>query len=144
MLRKIYTTAPEKYPVCLLDDCPMAHNCLHWLAYAQLAETADELRLVNPRRCSRDADCRFYRDAKPVRYARGFINIQKRMYPAQYEHFMYAVMNHFGRSSYFERRRGRIPLPPREQQIVLDALREVGVTGEVKFDAYEECPNWYD
>lgn len=28
MLRKIYTTAPEKYPVCLLDDCPIIFNTI--------------------------------------------------------------------------------------------------------------------
>ena len=45
---------------------------------------------------------------------------------------------------YFERRRGEFPLSPKEQRIVLNALRRVGVTEELRFDHYEESVNWYD
>ncbi|MDR4037909.1 MAG: DUF6078 family protein, partial [Parabacteroides sp.] len=51
---------------------------------------------------------------------------------------------HFGRNPYFERRRGEFPLSPKEQRIVLNALRRVGVTEELRFDHYEESVNWYD
>ena len=53
-------------------------------------------------------------------------------------------LSHFGRNPYFERRRGEFPLSPKEQRIVLNALRRVGVTEELRFDHYEESVNWYD
>lgn len=49
-----------------------------------------------------------------------------------------------GACPYFERRRGEFPLSPKEQRIVLNALRRVGVTEELRFDQYEESVNWYD
>ena len=69
---------------------------------------------------------------------------QSRMFPAQYQQFMSILMSHFGRNPYFERRRGEFPLSPKEQRIVLNALRRVGVTEELRFDHYEESVNWYD
>ena len=66
------------------------------------------------------------------------------MFPAQYQQFMSILMSHFGRNPYFERRRGESPLSPKEQRIVLNALRRVGVTEELRFDHYEESVNWYD
>lgn len=48
----------------------------------------------------------------------------------------------FGRNPYFLRRRGERLLPPEEQKFILDTLKQVGVTQEMKFDAYEEKIYW--
>jgi len=140
----IYTSEPSDYAVCIHEDCPMADTCLHRQVYAKLLESRNYLRMVNPQRCSKNAQCEFYRDSKPVRFARGFINFQKNMFPGQYQTFMMTLIGKFGRNGYFDRRRGTKPLSPKEQEVVMEALRNAGVTNELKFDAYEELINWYD
>ena len=144
MPKKTYTSLPTGYPVCEHSDCPCAATCLHQIAYAALIETEDYLHLLNPTRCSKDESCRFYRNNTPVIYARGFTNFQKQMYPDQYQQFMLKCISHWSRNPYFERRRGARPLPPNEQEFILQTLKEVGVTQEMKFDKYEENINWYD
>ena len=144
MPKKTYTSLPPHYAVCEHSDCPQAKNCLHRLAYPELAKKEDYLYLINPDRCTKDGKCRFYRDNKPVIYARGFTNFQKRMYPNQYQKFMSIMIGIFGRNPYFERRRGETLLSPDEQKTVLDALRKAGITEEFKFDKYETIINWYD
>lgn len=57
---------------------------------------------------------------------------------------MSLLVREFSRNPYFERRRGETALSPKEQHIVLQALRKAGVTEDLKFDAYEENVNWYD
>ena len=57
---------------------------------------------------------------------------------------MFLLMREFSRNPYFERRRGETALAPKEQHIVLQALRKAGVTEDLKFDTYEENINWYD
>ena len=57
---------------------------------------------------------------------------------------MRLLIAHFGRNPYFERRRGAYPLPPKEQEVILKALRQAGVTEELRFDSYEENINWND
>ena len=144
MPKKFYTSLPSGYAACLHADCPMAETCLHQIAYPMLLETNNILSVVNPYRCSKDAKCKFYRSNKPITYARGFAHFQKRMFPEQYDRFSMILISKFGRNAYYERRRGDTALTPKEQRIVLDALKAVGVTEEMKFESYEENTNWYD
>lgn len=144
MPKKPYTDLPDNYPVCQHADCPMSSSCLHYLAYAPLLAKEDYLHLINPGKCIKTDTCPYYRNNAPVTYARGFTNFQKRMYPSQYQQFMTICMGQFGRNPYFERRRGDYPLPPSEQQFILEALRQAGVTEEMQFDSYEQQINWYD
>ncbi len=145
MAKKLYKDIPVNYAVCEQSDCPRGATCLHSLVYRTLLEQGDTyLRLINPRQCTRDDTCPHYRDSAPVTYARGFIGMQEHMFPGQYRKFMSKLIGHFSRTPYFERRRGEVALSPREQKIVLDVLRQVGVTEELKFDRYEENINWYD
>ena len=145
MPKKEYTSLPKDYPLCEHSSCPMAATCLHQVAYSMMMEqNAEYLRLINPTRCSKDEACTYYRDKKPVIFARGFTNFQKRMFPDQYSRFMSICINHWSRNPYFERRRGERSLPPDEQVFILNALKTVGVTEDMKFDSYEENINWYD
>ena len=80
------TSLPTNYPVCEHSSCPMAATCLHHIAYTMMMEQNEEyLQLINPARCSKDESCIYYRDKKPVIFARGFTNYQKKMYPQQYD-----------------------------------------------------------
>ena len=144
MPRKTYSTLPADYKVCLHEDCPMAATCLHQMAFASLLESETYLHLINPRKCSKSNECKFYRDAKPVMYAYGFTGFQKKMFPQQYQTFMKTLIAKFGRSNYFERRSGRLPLSPKEQEIVLAALHKAGITEDLPFDHYEEQVNYCD
>ena len=142
MPMKEYTSLPKDYPVCEHSSCPMAATCLHQTAYSTLMEHSEYLRLINPSRCSKNESCIYYRDSKPVTYARGFTNFQKRMYPQQYDKFMTTLILHFGRNQYFKRRRGDILIPPEEQEVIRLMLEKVGADSKMDFDKYEEHINW--
>ena len=144
MPKKFYTSIPSGYAVCQYSDCQMAETCLHQIVYLTRLEKDDIISMVNPNRCSKDDKCKFYRSNKPITYARGFAHFQKRMFPDQYDRFSMILMSKFGRNAYYERRRGDTALTPKEQKIVLDALKRVGVTEEMKFESYEENTNWDD
>ena len=139
---KIYKDIPAGYPLCLHNDCPMADSCLRQLAYRRHEELGTFLKLINPSQCSKREDCTHYVSNKPVRFAKGFVNFQKRMYPDQYDKFMTLLICHFGRNQYFKRRRGDIALPREEQEVVKIALEKAGVTKLMEFDEYLETINW--
>lgn len=144
MPKKLYTSVPPDYAVCIHDDCPLAKGCLHQIAYPQLLPERDTLRLVNPERCTKNTQCPYYRDAKPVRYAKGFTQIQKHMFPDQYDQFSKLLIAKFGRNPYYERRKGLTVLSPKEQELILDMLRKVGADDQMDFDSYLEATHWYD
>jgi hypothetical protein len=144
MPKKTYTTLPEFFSGCIHADCRMASTCLRQVAYSQMMEDKEFLRMVNPPRCTKDEKCKFYRDATPMRYAKGFTQFQKHLLPEQYQEFMSVLIKNFGRGGYFYRRRGVIALSPSEQEMVLNALRSTGFKDDIPFDSYEELYNWFD
>ena len=135
---------PYGFASCGEAECACAGACLRHIAYLQQVEAAKKFMVVNPRFCTKDETCAFYRDATPVVYARGFTRMQKRMLPDQYDKFLWKLMAHFGRNPYFERRNGKRVLPPAEQELVAEVARQVGVTEEFKFDKYEYLYSWKD
>ena len=141
MNEEIYKNIPATYPRCLHDDCPKADTCLRQLASRQHARQGLYLRLLNPTRCPKQENCPHYADCQPVRFAKGFTNFQKQMFPGQYDKFMTMLINHFGRNPYFMRRRGETLLPPKEQEIIRRALKKSGVTQSMEFDQYVEDIN---
>lgn len=144
MPRKIYTTLPSDYTVCLHADCPMAATCLHQIAFSALQKSERFLKLINPSECTKNSTCQHHRDSKPVKFAYGFTGFQKRMFPAQYKTFMNSLIMEFGRNEYFAYRRGETPLSPEYQETVIAALRKVGITEDFPFDRYEEHINYCD
>lgn len=144
MPKKLYTSVPPRYEVCLHADCPKADVCLHQIAYQKLLSEQTFLHIINPKMCKKNARCPFYRNSTPIRYARGFTNFQKHMYPDQYAAFSSMLKSEFGRNPYYERRKGISPLSLAEQDLILNALQRVGVKEKLEFDAYEDEINWYD
>ncbi len=144
MPKKEYTALYAKYAVCVHADCQCADTCLRHIGYNELLKTEKILRIINPTKCTKNDKCHHYRNSSPVTYARGFTGFQEKMYPAQYETFRFACIGMFGRNGYFMRRRGAFALPPLEQEMVLQALRDAGVTEDLPFDSYEERLNWVD
>ncbi|MCF0197280.1 MAG: hypothetical protein HUK03_08675 [Bacteroidaceae bacterium] len=144
MPKKFYTSLTKDYSVCECGDCPMSATCLHQIAYRQLIDSESYLQLINPRNCTRDEHCPYYRSNAPVRFAKGFTNFQQHMLPGQYKAFMGKLKRVFGRNPYFDRRRGLTVLNVKEQELILRALREVGVTQNLQFDKYIVTPNWCD
>lgn len=87
------------------------------------------------------ADCPHYVSNQPVRFAKGFKNFKKRIYPDQYDKFMTLLIFHFGRNQYFKRIRGEIVLPPEEQEVIQVALEKAGIPLPMEFDEYIEAIN---
>lgn len=135
---------PEYYPVCLHDDCPLAKTCLHHLAYEAMLKETEVLRLLNPLHCSKNGSCKHFRSNEPLRYAKGFASFRSKMLPGQWSEFMKILRTEWGRTRFYERRRGDILMPPSEQEFVLQALKRSGVSEVFEFDDYENVLTWFD
>lgn len=135
---------PSHYAACLHADCPCAASCLHQLVYQPLMEKEAVFCLISPLRCSKNQSCVYYRNAEPVRYAFGFKGMKEKMYPAQYRKFMSVLTAYFGYNPYFDRKKGKRALPPKEQEFILQTLKKLGIEEPLEFDRYENRVNWKD
>ena len=135
--------SPSTTPSASNKICPRAGKCLHQIAYQPLIEQpATVLRLLNPTLCTgmrlsptRDSAPSPTHGASPGCRAgcsrRNTSNSCRYSCPISDVTLLRAA-------------KGRISTSPKEQRIVLNALRRVGVTEELRFDHYEESVNWYD
>ena len=143
LMDKKEKTIPGGYVACLPCDCPQRAHCLRAWAWSHRNSSEKQYTVLNPDLTTFDGHCPFYCDDQPQRYAIGFSNFQQRMYPMQYKQFMSACVARFGRNSYFQRRRGEIPMPPSEQAFIRSLLKSIGAPDDLDFDGYEEHFNWF-
>ena len=87
--------------------------------------------------------CEYFRTDVPATYARGFVKMKQEMLPRQYDEFSVRLIGKFGRTGYYERRRGERLCKPSEIEFIRKVLQEMKLPN-FEFDAYEKHLNWYD
>jgi hypothetical protein len=138
-----FKEVPDGYTVCIKSDCPLANNCLRQLAMQVLTKQNKIVRIVNPLLTQPSEQCEFYRSDEPQVYARGFAAMKEEMLPRQYKVFMSRLQSKFGRTGYFERRRGDRLCSPKDIKAIEAVLKDLGLQ-HLGFDAYEQRYNWND
>ena len=138
-----FKEVPDGYTVCIKSDCPLANNCLRQLAMQVLTKQNRIVRIVNPLLTQPSEQCEFFRSDEPQVYARGFAAMKEEMLPRQYKVFMSRLQSKFGRTGYFERRRGDRLCSPKDIKAIEAVLKDLGLQ-HLGFDAYEQRYNWND
>ena len=143
--KKIFTSeeVPGGFTMCTRNDCDVCDRCLRHLAFEAVGKDRWSISHVNPLKVVPTAECEYFRNNELATYARGFKNMQKSMIPSQYETFSYRLIGKFGRTGYFERRRGQRLCSPSEIETIRAVLQEIGLPG-LEFDGFVKKTNWYD
>ena len=141
MNKMTFDLVPEGYPFCIVTDCPMAEHCLRQKARQMLGKNDKIVMVVNPLLTQPSEQCEFYRSDEPQMFARGFAAMKEEMLPRQYKVFMSRLQKHFGRTGYFERRRGERLCSPADIVVTEKVLADLGLS-HLAFDAYERHYNW--
>ena len=134
---------PKTFSLCIHAQCPMADLCLRRVAWNAMVASEERVSIISPMRALQGEDCRYFRPAQRVTYARGFRGMQSQMLPAQYMVFSQRLTNHFSRNSYYERRRGDRLCSPADIAFIREVLSSIGLS-HLEFDAYEEHYNFVD
>ena len=132
---------PSGFTLCTVNNCPVARHCLRHLAMDMITKEPYLITVVNPLRTQPSEACEYYCSDETRVFARGFENMQEEMLPRQYSVFMSRLKGAFGRTGYFERRRGDRLCSPADIAIIENVLAELGLS-HLKFDSYEEHRVW--
>jgi len=138
-----FKDVPNGYALCVVNDCPLADHCLRQLAMQALTKQKRLVTIVNPQLTRPSEACEFYRSDHPQRFGRGFAAMKEEMLPRQYAIFMDRLKERFGRTGYFERRRGERLCSPSDMAIINRVLADLGLS-QLSFDGYVEQYNWKD
>ena len=146
MERKKFTMddVPGGYALCTRDDCTVCNHCLRHMVYKDMVtEKLWSISHVNPLRVVPNEQCEYFRTDELATYARGFVNMKQEMLPRQYDAFMIKLIGKFGRTGYYERRRGERLCSPPEIEFIRSVLHELGLP-PLEFDNYHQRYNWCD
>ena len=143
--KKKYTLEdlPSGFALCMLNDCKVCEHCLRHIAYNDVGKDLKRLTIVNPLLVAASEQCEFFRTDELATYAKGFVRMKDEMLPRQYDEFMCRLIGRFGRTGYYERRRGERLCSPKEIEFIRKVLQEMKLPN-FEFDAYEKHLNWYD
>lgn len=136
-----FDEVPGYYAMCAVSDCPMADHCLRQMALQALDKRERQVIIVNPKMTRPSKQCEFYRPDEVKTFGRGFVNMKEEMLPRQYEVFMHRLQGHFGRTGYFERKRGQRLCSPEDISVIMAVLQELGLS-HLSFDTLIERYNW--
>jgi len=135
---------PGGYGLCTRNDCAVCNHCLRHIAYNDVVtKELWVINHVNPLRIVPNAQCPFFRSDELATYAKGFVKMKQEMLPRQYDEFKCRLTGMFGRTGYYERRRGERLCSPSDIRKIRDVLQELKLP-ELEFDGYVKQLNWCD
>ena len=135
---------PGGYGLCTRNDCAVCNHCLRHIAYNDVVtKELWVINHVNPLRVKPTAECEFFRTDELATYAKGFVKMKQEMLPRQYDEFKCRLTGKFGRTGYYERRRGERLCSPSDIRKIRDVLHELKLP-ELEFDGYVKQYNWCD
>ena len=144
--KKIFTMedVPSGYGLCTRNDCTVCNHCLRHIAYNDVVtEKLWVINHVNPLRVVPNAQCPYFRTDELATYGKGFVKMKQEMLPRQYDEFSCRLISKFGRTGYYERRRGERLCSPSEMKVVRAVLHDLGLPN-LEFDSYVKKLNWCD
>ena len=134
---------PGGYAMCTRNDCTVCEQCLRHIAYNDVGKDQKRLMIINPLLVVPNEQCEHFRTDELATYAKGFVRMKDEMLPRQYDEFMVRLIGRFGRTGYYERRRGERLCKPSEIEFIRKVLQEMKLPN-LEFDGYEKQLNWYD
>ena len=135
---------PGGFAMCTRDDCKVCDHCLRHMAYKDIVtEKTWIISHVNPLRVVPNGECEYFRTDELATYAKGFTKMQRNMLPGQYDEFSVRLIGKFGRTGYYERRRGERLCTPKDIEKVRSVLQEIGLP-DLEFDGYLKQYNFCD
>ena len=136
-----FTQMPYNFALCLLEDCPLAENCLRQLAYKYHSANEEIIKAVNPA-AVKGQKCKHFASAEPIKYAKGFLKVLDDFPAKKLRQLTYHLRGAYGDYVYYRYRRGEYLIPPESQKHITSVARNLGLEFQEFFDAYVYRTGW--
>ena len=133
----------EHYLVCFIDGCPLHKTCLRWVVGQYANQQTVAYTAINPRNPMMGNDsCPKYREMVRVKMMRGMTQFYHEMPGFMERYIRNSLIAHFGRTRYFQMRKGDKFIYPADQQAIERICRQQGWTGPMVYDGEDEDWQW--
>lgn len=132
-----FNDIPDRWAVCLNDNCPKADECLRHLASKEMPQTVTRWMCVMPS-ALQDGECKYFVKEEKIRMARGFRSLFDGMSSRDARHDLRMKLSEFFGStgSFYRCKDGKRLLTPQEQQEIMKLIEQYGYKTESVFDEY--------
>lgn len=134
-----FENKPKNFIVCFNENCSLRENCLRRLAAIHDSENSDLLTVVNASKFN-ESNCKYFLENKKVRIAYGMKDSFEDVKAKDIANIRKELKNHFGLTYYYERRNGKMPITPKDQDFISNLFNSYGY--EIKFDEIREEVLW--
>jgi hypothetical protein len=137
-----YNRVPPGFGHCFANDCRQAGTCMRRLTVPLIPSNLQTVTVVNPSLIRpSDASCPFYLKDETVRFAQGMTRTFDAIEHSKVTPLRHALINYFGRASYYRCEIGERYILPNEQKDIADIFHRYGV-GEPVYDRYVDMYEW--
>lgn len=138
-----YNEVPFSFGHCGVSTCPKRETCLRFIAWENAPTDQPFLSLMNVHYLETLGNrCDKYLSNKTISYARGFLELSKKLPVSAAERFRIKMIGKFGRKVYYQIRKGERLIHPDEQQIIVSIVKSLGIEIADCFDSYQEAYDW--
>lgn len=125
--------------LCLNSECPQASTCRRFVYAQSIPEEEHSFSVFNPTYLSQLTSCPHYWSSDLVNYAKGFIHLLETLPAGDSKTLKCALISRYGRKNYYRYRKGELLLPPDEQELITNLVRQICPSVlSVEFDEYVE------
>lgn len=125
--------------LCLNSACPQASTCRRFVYAQSIPEEEHSFSVFNPAYLSSLTSCPHYWSSDLVHYAKGFIHLLETLPAGDSKTLKCALISRYGRKNYYRYRKGELLLPPEEQELITNLVRQICPSVlSVEFDEYVE------
>lgn len=130
---------PYNFIICFNKDCSLADKCLRQLSAQESLDSENVLQIVNHTKFN-ETNCTHFLENKKVSVAYGMISSFEEVKAKDIADIRKSLISHFGNNYYYRKRRGELPITPKEQEFITRLFNSYGY--EIKFDEIREETLW--
>lgn len=136
--------AEDGYIVCYKADCSHCEECLRYLVGQHGQTLSRVVTAVNQMNTDVQAGhCPMYKNAGKLRMARGMTKLLTSDMPGRVEKdIRHQLFMYFGRTNYYEYRKGARLISPEQQQEIANIFKACGWNEPPQFDGFVEDYDW--
>jgi hypothetical protein len=134
-----FENRPNSFIVCWNEKCLLGEKCLRRIVALRNSEDSDLMVAVNVLKFN-ETNCKYFLENKKVRVAYGMKNSFEEVKAKDIVNMRKELINHFGHTYYYERRNGKMPITPEDQEYIAKLFSSYGY--EITFDEIREETLW--
>lgn len=135
-----FNEIPERWAVCMNDNCPKAGECLRRTACKELPQTVTRWMCVMPS-ALQDGECKYFVKEEKIRMARGFRSLFDGMSSRDARHDLrLRLSEYFGsKGAYYRHKDGERLITPEQQHQIEALVEQYGYPTETIFDEFVDA-----